>query len=913
MANYVTMSSYAFLLGTRVGEAGHPGPSEYHSSQQNSDEIKIAVVNPTAIYNKLDDILNIGASCYCLAETSATNAIQKTVSYEARRKGFSPFWGLPVQSRQYIEYDKPTYRGDSIGTCCLTNLPSRQCPISFPSDLIESCRVNSCIVRMGALDVLVVCVYGLTGASPDHKRANDYLLASIHEHVTLCRLPAIIGGDFNVRPETLQSWSLFKEMGYIDAFDFCRSKWGCELPPTCNNKTRNDTLLIPTCLQKEVVSIEVLQECHFDKHAPLLVTLKVLHERPYVMKWNMPMSWKNLQIQSVLVQGQYEKMIFKHNFDEQIQDESLDFDELIHRWSKICENSVDQALKEHHIIDPSNQHHKGLPQKYRGRCCPRQRVKKQMQNPVMYANDGSYNPTTLAFTVIAKQKVKQVRRIQSLYRSMQNHFSHSHDFPQYDQYLQWKSEWDKIQQAHGYGKTWCHWILGFENITEVPWNLPTIDFLSTVLQITRHDCEHTCVQEQNLRCQAYKQTLHFDRTENYLRNTYKICREKPHPPVSSVESSKETDVVLIRSRKDRIQFRIVGEQVIFSNERELRLGNSTLELVCQKGDIVTVKHTSGYLPIKGKLSQKWFAMTPCEVDKAFHDFWSPFWNRDKSSALTSDDEWHDILEILDSVGESDDVMEIKLDDPKVWYRTIHRLKPNKSTGYDGWTAEDLQILPYSAVKHLCQISQKLWDKGFSVPFMQARTVLLAKIECVQHMGHCRPITILGQLYRLTTKIIADQILSKWAYTMPSNISGGLPGRGSRLLMYAHQANIENAISSQSSLGGFVLDLIKAFNCIPRRPLAHMMAKKGIPLKIIKFWMCSLHNLSRLSQVGDNLGTPLFSSTGVPEGDALSVCGMICLASCYHDYVAANLADIRVNIYADNWDGQHLDLMSIFTL
>ena len=900
VANYVTMSSYAFLLGTRVGEAGHPGPSEYQIPQENSDEIKVAVVNPTAIFNKLDDILNIGASCYCLAETSATNAIQKTVSYEARQKGFSPFWGSPVQSRQYIEYDKPTYRGDSIGTCCLTNLPSRRCPISFSLDLVESCRVNSCIVRMGALDVLVVCVYGLTGASPDHKRANDYLLASIHEHISSCRLPAIIGGDFNVRPETLQSWSLFKNMGYVDAFDFYRSKWGCELPPTCNNKTRNDTLLIPTCLQKEIVSIEVLQECHFDKHAPLLVTFRVLRERPHVMKWKMPLSWKNLQIPSVLVQGQYDKMVFKHDFETQIQDESLDFDELIHRWSKICENSVDQALKEHHQIDPLNQHYKGLPQKYKGRCCPRHRIKKQMQNPVTYANDGSYNPSALAFTNMAKQKVKQVRRIQSLYQSMQNHFSRSHDFPQYDQYLQWRSEWDRIQQAHGYGKTWCHWILGFENIVAVPWNLPSVDFLLTVLQITKHDCEHTCVQEQSLRCQAYKQTLHFDRTENYLRNTYKICKDKPHPPVSSVEATTETDVVLIRSKKDRIQLRIVGEQVVFSQERELRLGSSILELVQQKENVVTVKHASGYVPTKGRLKQTWYAMTPCEVDKAFHDFWSPFWNRDKVSALESDDEWHDILEILDGLGEQDDIMEIKPDDPEIWYKTIHKLKPNKSTGYDGWTAEDLQILPYSAVQHLCQISQKLWKKGFSVPFMQARTVLLAKIECVQHMGHCRPITILGQLYRLTTKIIADQILSKWAYTMPSNISGGLPGRGSRLLMYAHQANIETAISSQSCLGGFVLDLVKAFNCIPRRPLAHMMVKKGIPIKIVKFWMSSLQNLSRLSQVGDNLGTPLFSTTGVPEGDAMSVCGMICLASCYHDYVNMNLDDITVNIYADNW-------------
>ena len=72
VANYVTMSSFAFLLGTRVGEAGHPGPIDYPSSQHQGDEIKVAIVNPTAIFNKLDDILSIDASCYCLAETSAT-------------------------------------------------------------------------------------------------------------------------------------------------------------------------------------------------------------------------------------------------------------------------------------------------------------------------------------------------------------------------------------------------------------------------------------------------------------------------------------------------------------------------------------------------------------------------------------------------------------------------------------------------------------------------------------------------------------------------------------------------------------------------------------------------------------------------------------------------------------------------
>ena len=74
------------------------------------------------------------------------------------------------------------------------------------------------------------------------------------------------------------------------------------------------------------------------------------------------------------------------------------------------------------------------------------------------------------------------------------------------------------------------------------------------------------------------------------------------------------------------------------------------------------------------------------------------------------------------------------------------------------------------------------------------------------MGHCRPITILGQIYRLVTKIMADQILSVWAERLPTDISGGIPGRGSRLLMYRHQARIEDAIISGHSVGVSYLTL-----------------------------------------------------------------------------------------------------------
>ena len=643
----------------------------------------------------------------------------------------------------------------------------------------------------------------------------------------------------------------------------------------------------------------------------MVVSFHLSAERPSASHWKTPCSWKDLNIPASMVQSEYEKMAQKHNILNQIgkfyvgrgmkhfdflTDNS--FDCLIHLWSTTCESAVDKAIQNHHKIDPHHQPLKGLPGKYKGRCTERKRVEVKHQSPVRFSNDGGFNPQHLSFSMKSKMKVKQVRRIQSLHRSMSFFFAHRTGVPTYDLYLQWKSEWDCIRSAHGYGRSWERWLLGFEPISFVPQNLPTVEFLYSALQITQVDCEHVCNQEHLAKQHAFNLRMQFDRQDNFAKNTYKILKPRSFPPVSSVETVASAKAVLLRSSHGMISVRL-DRFISLHKDREIRFGNALCELISQNDLKVRLKHPVGYIPKEGCLSQKTFAMTPDEVGNAFSDFWSPFWNRDLIEDNTSDESWEGFLSILDNIPEMNE-MKIELDNPIVWYKTIHKLKKNKAGGYDGWCAEDLQLLPFSAVEHLCQICQLLWRDGFSPSYMQARTILLAKIENVRHMGHCRPITILGQLYRLVTKVISDQILAYWANELPTDISGGIPGRGSRLLMYRQQSRIEEAIVSGPSVGGFVLDLVKAFNCIPRRPLAYMLRNMGVPMLVVKFWLKSLHHLTRLPQVGKHLGNCVKSTTGVPEGDALSVCGMICVAYHYHQYLTTFLNRVKVGIYADNW-------------
>ena len=65
-----------------------------------------------------------------------------------------------------------------------------------------------------------------------------------------------------------------------------------------------------------------------------------------------------------------------------------------------------------------------------------------------------------------------------------------------------------------------------------------------------------------------------------------------------------------------------------------------------------------------------------------------------------------------------------------------------------------------------------------------------------------------------------------------------------------------------------------------------------------FWFKSLSRLTRVLQCGRDLSDPFPSTTGLPEGDSMSVVGMLALSFVFH----AKLGSPRVHpyAYADNW-------------
>lgn len=72
--------------------------------------------------------------------------------------------------------------------------------------------------------------------------------------------------------------------------------------------------------------------------------------------------------------------------------------------------------------------------------------------------------------------------------------------------------------------------------------------------------------------------------------------------------------------------------------------------------------------------------------------------------------------------------------------------------------------------------------------------------------------------------------------------------------------------------GFVTDIVKASESLPRAPVFALCAQLGVPTQVIRLWETFLATVLRRFRVNEIVGPPLTSTSGFPER-----CGMSCMA------------------------------------
>eukprot|EP00435_Cladocopium_sp_Y103_P057297 s916_g19.t1 len=764
--------------------------------------------------------------------------------------------------------------------------------------LWESCRVCASVVKLGHLDVLIFAIYGFATRYQQGVRMNDMFLASIFDLVQQVNMPFIVAGDFNDPPHQLPSFSLFRELGAVEAFSFFKAKWGYDLPATCQGSTRNDTAIFHPSLVPFIVNMRVDKRFQFDSHVPLFIDLQLSNDTTLPCQWRIPSSWAALAPPSDIIAQCYNDKPVSCVCDVSAISDEHETDQAILAWSASVELAVDKALNISNKLNPMVQPHSGLHPKFRGKCDLKKVFKPRANGGVLDDPTGGYTPDTEVFSLKAKQVIRQVRRLKSFRRTYKV-FSGTGDPEKATLLLrQLQYEWKIILHAKGFGRKWASWILAYELVPFVPIHLPDYDLLEICVDITEMYCNLICRQEARNRYQSFRNRIRVDQEDGFLSLSYRIVRGASSPPLHEVPISKSVEACLVRASKGNMSLKLANV-VSFRMNAVAFFGDSEVFLTHQVSDRVFFTTQAFNIPAKGLLVQDSVAMCTSDIQDEFNNFWAEFWLRDSVEEATAPHSWDSFVEEIERSGmPQHPAIHVTLESVPLWTRAIKGLKAGKAHGADGWRYEELKALPECCIADLAAIMAAGAKFGLSKALMAAKTTLLAKVPEPSSFHHIRPITVLGALYRLTGRIIFQQVVHAWKNTFPLLISGGLPGRGVKDLAYMLKHRIEVALSNRSQLGGFSLDLKKAFNLFPRWPITFLWRRLGVPQWVCDFWLNSLMRMQRYPHLHGYLGLPVDSSTGAPEGDSLSVLAMLALAAAFHWCIANER--VVPHGYADNW-------------
>ena len=888
---FVAMSLHAWLLGVRVGEASNPGPS-----------LSVAVINPAALYGKTSEVVNLPANLVICSETSVTIASKKVLDQEFHKLGWKTFWSKMVGNKINTHDGRPSFRGESIGTAVITQLISRNFRTDIPQILWDTCRLCTAVVRVDQIEILVISVYGFPAynKSKEVTKSNDMLLTAAFQIAMCSGLPYIIGGDFNSQPQTLPIYEEIRRHGAVDAFALSLAKFGVQLDPTCRGATCNDSLIVHPFLAQRVLSLRVVQEHAFEPHRPLIADFDFHVDVPPCLSWDIPKSWVVLEPQIENIAHFYKDVRMRSGFSIPECTSPKDGTLALEQWSGLVEASVDRALAFQHRSDPNLHPIASLPSSYRGRCTQRKLKQVFPSKPPKGDLYQNYNPKFEIFSITNRHKVRQVRRIKSLivaFKAAQQKYQ-DQVFPG-NILHQLQSEWFAILRAKGYGSSWQKWILAFEPVTYMSQQIPDLEYLYILSKITEIDCDASCSLEYSRREANFRKRIHIDDNENFGSMSYSIIRNKMTPKLNEVPCEISTVASLLRKTKSSICQLGLREHVSFKLNQSATFGQAEILIVDQQDLKVFCTVVKGILPPTATLCQTRVAITPSEISDEFSKFWIPKWQRDSVQSQFCEENWTSFVDKLSQVQLPDFAqLPIRIDDIDLWMEVIQNLPSKKAEGWCGWRYEELQHLPRDAIVDLVHIIQSFWKVGFDDNMMQSRVTLLAKTQNPKTINDGRPITILSVIYRLISKVIFIQVSKHWGKILPFQISGGLPGRGVKDLALDQGLIIEQHVLQKLPLCGSSIDLIKAFNLIPRYPLAILFHRLGMDWSIINFWLINLSRLSRVPIINGCVGTRIASTTGVPEGDSWSVLGMLALSTYF--YFTLWSPKLQPFAYADNW-------------
>ena len=674
--------------------------------------------------------------------------------------------------------------------------------------------------------------------------------------------PRFIAGDWNQTPEHLPETQLWEQEGWVELQRYAQAKWGYEVRTTCKGVSTKDFVYISPELRELLIDVRV-DDTWFPDHSILYGIFKPFGKLDPISIWP---TIQPIELSHPL--PQQDEPPLQGTFPEQT-------------YARLWEAYEHRAHRQQEAT-----HTMGL--------CPAQRGRAQTMEPTQIHGDlpppkeGHRHGIVTTYDGRNLQHarwIRQTRRLESLTRIL----AAPSQTPAHREHAQ--GLWRSIKKSPGFPQGFLHWSHDPED---------TMPDLARASQLR---------DNMKKKYQEYDTRLRDER----VAKAKQTRRENPHKIFSDLRRAKSEQVVaLVCPRQATVTHRDTTTGTIRVDNLQALDGNeplytSTGLLRVRERQDQDLYLRNEPLPEVGTVVWKEEMIgTPQKIFAAFRTEWEKRWDR---HAATDPATWTPFLHWCGaSIPQSEDTMPLPPITVDSWKRAVQRKKKTSATGLDQVSRVDLLQLPDDLTECLIDITRRA-EKGEGWPqqMMEAAVSAIQKIPDASLTKDFRPITVMSMVYRTWSSIRAKQALTWLAQFAPPGLVGNQPHKTTAKIWYTIQLEIEQALHLGEPLSGYVTDVVKCFNILPRVPVLALAKRFGFPDELIAPWQRSLAQVSRRFKVQGCMGPGLQSSTGFPEGDPLSVVSMVLVNLAAHEWMRQHTPAVEYWSYVDNLETTSSDL------
>ena len=865
--------------GLRFGEARHPGPDDalhppFELPPPEAHHLRVGCSNPCGFRGKEQVAISLGAGVWHFSETHLTAAAQIASSRSMRSlatqttRHIRAHFGAPVGLRP-----NSTVAGTWSGVCVLSDFPSQKLQIPWKDGAYESGRALITRHFVGDTSIQTGTIYGFPTSPtwPRHKELNQALFRTFTTELVVGSSGVrMILGDMNCSRDTAGEFEVWRRYGWIECQMLAYDRWGQEPTSTCKQSSQVDHIWLSP--EAAALCRRVHLVPAFPDHHTLMVDIDVTAVKTTYQAWPLPSAipWDEVDLEA-----------WHASFAAAPLPADLPGDDFLSQWCHHWESSLNGFC--------SSQPDRLLPPrcKGRGKHCKPQSV--STAPPVARAARPGEAALRSDFTSrLLLRWYKQLRRMQSYLHAIRA----NKQTPSAVSYR--IAVWSAVLSSPGFSHGFSHWWATRSHSLPaspalLPQEPPPEPYADAIYEEFHWHFRRLETWMIRQRTQLLK--TKYDHTCKALFSELRAPAREQLDLLWSTE-----DLTILAVDLDSGQLHLDFAPVVTPHST-WKWQQSSLELKAHDGDLLTFQSLPAHLEVGDCLQHQVVLADEKAIHAAMLDLWTPRWQR----ACTLDEAtWHRITSFIEAY-----LPRLTFPGPDLslsnWHATLCRFPARAARGVDGLSALDLRNLPSDATQQLLDFLGTIDGQtvGWPSQLRYGKVINLAKVDGAHLAKHFRPVVIFGTIYRAWSRLCARPLLNFLSHVVPAAALGFLPGRECGQIWLQLQAFIELCCQQDLTLGGFSSDLEKCFNHIGRDPLFRLATHVGFPASVLGPWRSFLDNNVRAFLVRSAHSEAIPSTSGLPEGCAMSVVGMILIDWAFHVYLHAMVPNVHVFSYVDN--------------